>query len=557
MSTAKSSPSVSYAKFSPFHRPRIEFTWCLTSVRCTGTTGRVENRRDGRACYHAWFFSHAQSSPHWIRVQRQDHSLSAHDQRPGLARSAHGKGEAVVGISKVPDARLDRLTAMYNPKKRVPATVEFTRPRGSGPDRRRPGARGRRGVQERRRARARRPRVSGSVGAHPSGSINPARDAQAMEDELILADLGVAERRLERIEQGPEEERGPPSSNANATSSRSVKAALEDGRPLRSLNLRATILKRLRGFQFLSAKPLLIVINLDEAQLAGTARRRRASAARPRPPGSDAVSLARRHGAPSPSARRSSSRSPSSRRPTLRRFSPISASQRVRPRSRDSRQLRSARLYFVLHGRRGRVPRLVDPARNAGAAGGGRDPQRHRARLHPRRGRQLRRADRRAARWPRAAITAKSGSRARSTSCRTATSSTSASRHEDRAPTRAVARRTPVTLPALVIVPTFNERANLPVLARAADVFRRAASWSLTIAHPTAPGRSPTSWPTSTQGASRSCTAPGGRGLGRSYLDGIKRRRRTGGRHLSDGRRSLARSRVSARSSRRPRAPTS
>ena len=35
---------------------------------------------------------------------------------------------------------------------------------------------------------------------HPAGSIDPARDAQAMEDELILADLGVAERRLERLE---------------------------------------------------------------------------------------------------------------------------------------------------------------------------------------------------------------------------------------------------------------------------------------------------------------------------------------------------------------------
>src|SRR5215831_6014309 len=42
------------------------------------------------------------------------------------ARAAHGKGDTLVGISKVPDARLDRLTAMYNPKKRVPATVEFT-----------------------------------------------------------------------------------------------------------------------------------------------------------------------------------------------------------------------------------------------------------------------------------------------------------------------------------------------------------------------------------------------------------------------------------------------
>src|SRR5438132_13694512 len=42
------------------------------------------------------------------------------------ARPSHGKGEASVGISRVPDSRLDRLTAMYNPKKRVPATVEFS-----------------------------------------------------------------------------------------------------------------------------------------------------------------------------------------------------------------------------------------------------------------------------------------------------------------------------------------------------------------------------------------------------------------------------------------------
>src|SRR3989475_662489 len=46
------------------------------------------------------------------------------------------------------------------------------------------------------------------------------------------------------------------------------RAALEDGRPLRALDLKGEDLKRLRGFQFLSAKPLLIVINLDESQLA-------------------------------------------------------------------------------------------------------------------------------------------------------------------------------------------------------------------------------------------------------------------------------------------------
>src|SRR4029453_2639454 len=41
-------------------------------------------------------------------------------------RAAHGKGEATIGISKVPETRLHRLTSMYNPRKRVPATVEFS-----------------------------------------------------------------------------------------------------------------------------------------------------------------------------------------------------------------------------------------------------------------------------------------------------------------------------------------------------------------------------------------------------------------------------------------------
>ena len=41
-------------------------------------------------------------------------------------RAAHGRTEASIGISRVPDQRLERLNAMYNPKKRVPATVEFT-----------------------------------------------------------------------------------------------------------------------------------------------------------------------------------------------------------------------------------------------------------------------------------------------------------------------------------------------------------------------------------------------------------------------------------------------
>ena len=178
-----------------------------------------------------------------------------------------GRSDVSVGISRVPDARLDTLTAMYNPGKRVPATVEFT-------DMVAPARSGAQALVD----------VAGYKNAdalvhvvrafpdptvpHPSGSIDPARDAQAMEDELILADLGVAERRLERIEKDLKK-----ASSSELEKERDLvqrcRQSLEDGTPLRALELTGEDARRLRGFQFLSAKPLLLAINLDEADVAG------------------------------------------------------------------------------------------------------------------------------------------------------------------------------------------------------------------------------------------------------------------------------------------------
>ncbi len=177
-----------------------------------------------------------------------------------------GKGDVNIGISKVPDERLDRLTAMYNPRKRVPATVEFTDIAAPA----RSGAQALVDVAGYKNADALvhvvRAFRDASV-AHPSGSIDPARDAQAMEDELILADLGVAERRLERIEKDLKKGRSTELEKERDLVQR-CKDALEHGTPLRALQLAGDDLKRLRGFQFLSAKPLLLVINLDEADVA-------------------------------------------------------------------------------------------------------------------------------------------------------------------------------------------------------------------------------------------------------------------------------------------------
>jgi hypothetical protein len=177
-----------------------------------------------------------------------------------------GKGDVSVGISRVPDRRLDVLTGMYTPRKRVPATVEFTDLIAPA----RTGAQALVDVAGYKNADAlvhvvrafRNPAVP-----HPSGAVDPARDAQAMEDELILADLGVAERRLERLEKEIKKLH-----TAELKLERDLvqrcRGALEEGRPLRALELTGDDLKRLRGFQFLSAKPLLLVINLEESDVA-------------------------------------------------------------------------------------------------------------------------------------------------------------------------------------------------------------------------------------------------------------------------------------------------
>ena len=176
-----------------------------------------------------------------------------------------GKGDVNIGISRVPDSRLDALTAMYNPRKRVPATVEFTDIIAPA----RSSAQALVDVAGYKNADA----LVHVVHAfrdqsvpHPAGSIDPARDAQAMEDELILADLGVAERRIERLDKDLKKGRSAELEKERDLVHR-CQRALEEGKPLRALELTGEDLKRLRGFQFLSAKPLLLVINLDEADL--------------------------------------------------------------------------------------------------------------------------------------------------------------------------------------------------------------------------------------------------------------------------------------------------
>ena len=183
-------------------------------------------------------------------------------------RAAHGRLEATLGVARVPDPRLDVLTAMYNPRKRVPATVEFAdipgRPSGSE-------ATALLDVAAYHNADAlvhvvrlfRDPAIP-----HAAGSLDPPRDARTMEDELILADLAVVEKRLERLSKDLKKARTPDLEREHDVLER-CKAHLEAGTALRALALADDDRRRLRGFQFLSAKPLLLVLNIDEGDLAG------------------------------------------------------------------------------------------------------------------------------------------------------------------------------------------------------------------------------------------------------------------------------------------------
>ena len=179
-----------------------------------------------------------------------------------------GKQDANVGVSRVPDARLDELTALFKPKKHTPATVEFADMGGASTGK--TGAAALLDVAPFRNADAllhvvrmfRDPSVP-----HAAGSVDPARDVRTMEDEVILADLGVVERRLERLERDLKKAGAAAELKKEQEILQRCRTLLEEGKPLRDLDLPADDARRLRGFQFLSAKPLLIVLNLDEEDL--------------------------------------------------------------------------------------------------------------------------------------------------------------------------------------------------------------------------------------------------------------------------------------------------
>lgn len=103
---------------------------------------------------------------------------------------------------------------------------------------------------------------------HGAGSVDPARDVQAMESELLTTDFITVEKRLERLAAEVRKTKSKELLEEQELLVR-VKAHLEADRPLREFSFTAREASSVRGFGLLSQKPLLHLVNADESTLAG------------------------------------------------------------------------------------------------------------------------------------------------------------------------------------------------------------------------------------------------------------------------------------------------
>jgi GTP-binding protein YchF len=166
------------------------------------------------------------------------------------------------GVAKVPDARLEALGRLFEPPKVTHASVEYVdMPSISKETLRDAGAMASlRNVDA--FAHVLRLFASDTI-PHEKGSVDPVRDMEDLEMELILSDLAVVEKRLERLEKDRKKIKNPELDREFELLVK-AKGLLDASQPLRQLELDAEDEKRIRGFQFLSQKPMLYVLNLGE-----------------------------------------------------------------------------------------------------------------------------------------------------------------------------------------------------------------------------------------------------------------------------------------------------
>src|SRR6516165_8665406 len=193
------------------------------------------------------------------------------------AFASTGHAAPNLAVVPVPDSRLDWLSALYKPKKTTNATVELVDVAGVLPGQAKKDAFSDDLIANLRQVDALvhvvRDFQEDSL-PHPSGSIDPTRDADTLEQELVIADLIVVEKRLSKLDAEIQKKKGTEKTMAEGEKDLLTRfhSCLSEGKPLRGETISEEEQKLIRGYTFLSAKPLLVVANINESGIAEAER---------------------------------------------------------------------------------------------------------------------------------------------------------------------------------------------------------------------------------------------------------------------------------------------
>ncbi|MBA3060268.1 MAG: redox-regulated ATPase YchF, partial [Nitrospirae bacterium] len=173
--------------------------------------------------------------------------------------------EPHLGVVKVPDSRIEKLSEIYKPKKTTYATVEYIDYIGITKG----------DIEQNRKVSDLIKDVDAVVHVvrgfedesivHPMANVNPVRDAETVELEMIFGDIELVEKRLERMEQGQKRGKKPDETEKKVLVK--CKEALEKETALRDMDFSEEEQKVMRNLQFMSIKPAVIVLNVSEKDL--------------------------------------------------------------------------------------------------------------------------------------------------------------------------------------------------------------------------------------------------------------------------------------------------
>ena len=173
-----------------------------------------------------------------------------------------------IGVVNVPDQRLEVLNEMYNPKKKTPTTIEFVDIAGLVR-----GASKGEGLGNKFLAHIREVDAIAQVVrcftdsniTHVDGSIDPVRDIEIINMELLMADLSSVEKRIERTEKAAKS--GDKEYLEELKVLEKFKSILEEGKNIRELDLEEKGQRLIKELSLLSAKPIIYIANVDEGDM--------------------------------------------------------------------------------------------------------------------------------------------------------------------------------------------------------------------------------------------------------------------------------------------------